>query len=387
MLLNFPSTGKLAKHFAAVLAVFLVNSVAFASGSQEVDFVRDIKPIFEKHCIACHGPDKEESFRIDDREDALAYVEPGSTEDSDLYLVLVSDDEDVLMPPPENEEGVPPLTQAQITLVKTWVEEGAKWPEDVKVGGSMPAAVAQNAANLNGGAAGDANGEQEAKPADDEPKAAANNAKQDKGQGETVDDAARKQRALIENSVGSLHPAAIHLPIGLLLGAGLFALFSLRGNFVMSDCAYYCLWLGTLGAIAACVSGWYFSPMENRGTVTVFNDLFDQDQKVFWHRTGGLAVTIFALVLAMFAASARSRDPDDGVAWKLGAILLAAGIGWVGHTGGELHYPSDHYKDLNELWQSIVNPDAVDGIEVKAEDGGGEAGSPEDEIGKASGEA
>ena len=72
----------------------------------------------------------------------------------------------------------------------------------------------------------------------------------------------------IVNAIGSLHPAAVHLPMGLLLASGLFALFSLRGNFVMSDCAYYCLWLGTIGAVFACVSGWWFSPMENQGTVT-----------------------------------------------------------------------------------------------------------------------
>ena len=196
----------------------------------------------------------------------------------------------------------------------------------------------------------------------------------------------------IYNAIGSLHPAAVHLPIGLLLAAGFFALLSLRGNFVMSDCAYYCLWLGALTAIAATASGWWFSPMEKRGTVVVFADLFDMDQKVFWHRTGALIVTAAALLLAIFAAGARNRDPDDGMMWKLGLILLACGIGWVGHTGGELHYPSDHYKDLNALYQSIVDPDAApekpgegEKAEGKKDDGAkDEAPAKKDSIGEVS---
>ena len=99
--------------------------------------------------------------------------------------------------------------------------------------------------------------------------------------------------------------------------------------------------------------------MEKKGTVVVFTDLFDQTHKAFWHRTGGLIVTAAALLLALFAAGSRNRDPDDGMLWKIGMILLACGMGWVGHTGGDLHYPSDHYKDLNELYKSIVDPDAA----------------------------
>lgn len=160
----------------------------------------------------------------------------------------------------------------------------------------------------------------------------------------------------IYNALGSLHPAAVHLPIGLLLAAGLFGFLSLRGSFVMSDCAYYCLWLGTWGAIFACVSGWWYSPMEHRGTVVEFNDLFDQSHKVFWHRTGGLIVTIVAFLVCIIAKRTRDTDPDEGTLWKLGAIVVAAAIGWVGHEGGELTYGKDHYKDLNAIIEMVADP-------------------------------
>ncbi len=339
---QFRNCFSLAVGFSICLAmIVLYSSVATATAQDKVDFVNDIKPIFERHCISCHGPEKEESFRMDDSEDALAYVEPGDAEDSDLYLVLVSDDEEEIMPPAEDDDGNPltPLSETQITLVKTWINQGADWPEGVELVDTQVAAP---------GLADSDDGDEM------DPEAAA----------------AKAKTQQIFNSIGSLHPAAIHLPIGLLLGAGLFAFFSLRGNFVMSDCAYYCLWLGTLGAIIACATGWWFSPMENRGTVVEFSDLFNQDHKVFWHRTGGLAVTAFAFLLALFAAGARNRDPDEGVLWKLGAIALAVGIGWVGHTGGELHYGESHYEDLNNLYEESVVPLFSGGAKAEKADEG-----------------
>ena len=99
--------------------------------------------------------------------------------------------------------------------------------------------------------------------------------------------------------------------------------------------------------------------MEHRGTVIELGDLFDQTHPVFWHRTGGLIITAAALLLALFATGSRNRDPDDGVTWKLGLILLAAGIGWVGHTGGEMAYPNQ-YKDLNAIYERLINSEQDD---------------------------
>ncbi|MFN5395551.1 MAG: c-type cytochrome domain-containing protein, partial [Planctomycetota bacterium] len=37
-----------------------------------VDFVRDVRPIFENHCYGCHGKDKQKSgFRLDIKSRAL----------------------------------------------------------------------------------------------------------------------------------------------------------------------------------------------------------------------------------------------------------------------------------------------------------------------------
>ena len=275
-----------------LLGVFL----APATAQEKVNFEKQIKPIFENYCLSCHIGDEAEGFELDDRGSTLDYIEAGDAENSTLYEVLISDDEDTLMPPADAEK---PLTAAQIALIKTWIDEGAEWPEEVKL--VLPPDVGDDTSENDANATAD--GEEGEKPAKDKE--------------------AEKMNQTIFNAIGSLHPAVLHIPMGLLLAAGLFALLGIRGNFVMSDCAYYCMWLGVLGSIVACVTGWWFTPMENRGTVESFNDLFDQNKAIFMHRISALIVTIVGLILALFAAAARAKDPDDGVLWKLGLIVLA----------------------------------------------------------------
>lgn len=336
---------------AAVWTLLITAAISFGSTSlidaqnTKVDFVRTIKPIFEQHCISCHGPTDPDAFRIDLKDEAMDYIVPEAADESQIYEVLTTDDEDVLMPPPDEDNA---LTPAQIKSVKDWIDQGAQWPANVKL---VAPAAAVVAAQADEGA--------------EKPEAADNQAPA------PIDP--KTQRLF--DATGSLHPAAVHLPVGLLLAAGLFALFSLRGNFVMSDCAYYCLWLGTLGAIIACVTGWWCSPLEGKGTVAVLDDLWNQKHPVFWHRTWGLGATIFALVLALFATSARNRDPDDGVMWKLGAILLALAIGWVGHLGGELTHGKHHYDDLKAIGAELLP--GVFGEPEPKEEGEDEAGVDE----------
>ena len=337
----------------ALLPLFLLLSslLTTANAADKVDFDSQVKPIFNKYCLECHGEDNEEAFRIDINDDMMLYVNEGSPETSDLYTYMTLDeDDDNLMPPVDHE---PRPAASEIQLVKTWVAQGA----------SLDAADD----------ADDADDESEAGVADADTEKAKD--AKDKAAAAPID----PQTQRIYNALGSLHTAAVHLPVGLLLAAGLFALFSLGGSFVMSDCAYYCLWLGTLGAIFANVSGWYYSPMEHRGTVNDLADLFDQSQPVFWHRAGGIISTIVALLLCLFAKGARGRNPDDGMMWKFGAILLAGAIGWVGYTGGKLTYGDDHYKDLNALVESVINSATADDADEADEAGSDEADAEGDD--------
>ena len=103
------------------------------AANKEVDFVRDVRPIFQRACIRCHGPDKQKSeFRLDVRQSALTGGEsyapnivPGKSADSPL-VKMVAGIGDVTMPPEGDR-----LSAEEIGLLRAWIDQGAKWPDEV----------------------------------------------------------------------------------------------------------------------------------------------------------------------------------------------------------------------------------------------------------------
>lgn len=97
----------------------------------QIDFDRDIRPIFESNCIRCHGPERPKShFRLDNRESALkggdngVDILPGDSAKSPLIHYVARLVEDMEMPPPGKGE---PLTPEQVGLLRGWIDQGAKW--------------------------------------------------------------------------------------------------------------------------------------------------------------------------------------------------------------------------------------------------------------------
>jgi mono/diheme cytochrome c family protein len=98
----------------------------------QVDFERDIRPIFENSCFRCHGPERPKSgFRLDQREPALKGGEngvdiiPGKSAESPLIHAVSYLDEDMQMPPPGK---APRLTDEQVGLLRAWIDQGAPYP-------------------------------------------------------------------------------------------------------------------------------------------------------------------------------------------------------------------------------------------------------------------
>ncbi|MFO0808519.1 MAG: DUF1549 domain-containing protein [Gemmataceae bacterium] len=109
---------------------FLLLAPAADPPARKVDFAADVRPIFAKHCFACHGPSKQKSgFRLDVRADALAggdggkAILPGKAADSPLVR-YVSGAAQPAMPP----EG-PRLTAAEVATIRAWIDAGADWPD------------------------------------------------------------------------------------------------------------------------------------------------------------------------------------------------------------------------------------------------------------------
>ncbi len=110
----------------------------------KIDFATDIQPLLRENCVECHGPDKQRAgLRIDRKSSVLKFgsrrVVPGSSANSMIYHRLAGNEYGHQMPP----DGA--LKPDQIALVKSWIDQGAEWPDamanEVDLPGPDPKAV------------------------------------------------------------------------------------------------------------------------------------------------------------------------------------------------------------------------------------------------------
>ncbi|MDG2358740.1 MAG: DUF1549 domain-containing protein, partial [Planctomycetaceae bacterium] len=113
-----------------------VVSSTVVTAESKIDFGRDIRPILSDNCYACHGPDethREGGFRLDRKDSAFGMaasnatvIVPGKLELSELIARIVTDDDELRMPPSDSTKS---LTAKQIELLKRWIAQGANWKE------------------------------------------------------------------------------------------------------------------------------------------------------------------------------------------------------------------------------------------------------------------
>ena len=105
-----------------ILTLFLTPLYLFA----EIDFEKDIAPIFETYCISCHNDKKTKGkFNLTIREKLLSHksaVLPGDIKGSELLEIVSGEEPDM---PPKGQ----PLSAKEIELLESWIKSGAKWPE------------------------------------------------------------------------------------------------------------------------------------------------------------------------------------------------------------------------------------------------------------------
>jgi hypothetical protein len=83
------------------------------SARSSIEFNRDIRPILNDACFACHGPDsasRKGELRLDQRDAAVeksAIVE-GKPEESEMIRRILSDNPEEIMPPPELKKTLSP---------------------------------------------------------------------------------------------------------------------------------------------------------------------------------------------------------------------------------------------------------------------------------------
>jgi hypothetical protein len=112
-----------------VLGYFVVALCAYGQ-SAPVDFQKQVEPILKTRCRMCHGAQQQLSgLRLDDSASAMKggysgpVIIPGKAAESRLIHAISGTGKAPAMPP-----GGARLSAEQIAILRTWIDQGAKWP-------------------------------------------------------------------------------------------------------------------------------------------------------------------------------------------------------------------------------------------------------------------
>lgn len=299
-----------------LLSVFFFCSSAplgfCQSGPAKItDFARNIAPLLHDKCVSCHEGDKAKNgFIVGDRDALLGLVEPGDAASSSLwndYLYQPSRDQlaDSLVMPPDG-----PLNADQLALVKLWIDEGAIWPDGMLVDShekELPAIQIPGAASMP---------------------------------------------MKLYRAIGYFHPAMVHFPIALFFVGGACAFLSYFLGPRCQTTAFQCVALAAVTSILTVIMGWSFA--QTRGYSAWYEmlavDATHDQENLFYHRWLGTFIAVFGMGCVLLGLIARRYKSDNlNHAWRIGAIVLAALVGIVGHQGGELVYGDIFDKAMEQL--------------------------------------
>ena len=130
------------RHLLSIVAVYLLVS---CQQEERVSFNAEVRPIFNTHCVGCHGGVKQSGeLGLIFREDAMAAIEPGSARRSELVKRIRHTDLELRMPYERA-----PLSEADVQTLERWIDQGAEWEEHWAY--QTPTVVAAHAAVPAGG--------------------------------------------------------------------------------------------------------------------------------------------------------------------------------------------------------------------------------------------
>jgi mono/diheme cytochrome c family protein len=114
----------------SVLLVAAATLFIYSTRDPKIDFNTQVKPIFNKKCISCHGGVKRKAgFSLLFRSEAIAATEsgkpaiiPGDPSNSELMRRIRANDPEERMPYKHE-----PLDDDEIEILHDWIEQGAEW--------------------------------------------------------------------------------------------------------------------------------------------------------------------------------------------------------------------------------------------------------------------
>ena len=138
-----PKGSRLSKPQTEALRQWIEQGAAWPEGVTltkvaRIDFVRDVQPILEFQCVACHRADHDKGkLRLDDPVAAFKGGESGPAivpfhpKESRLYVsVSLGPDDDGVMPPAKKGG---PMPKEKVETLRSWIEQGASWPDDLRL--------------------------------------------------------------------------------------------------------------------------------------------------------------------------------------------------------------------------------------------------------------
>ncbi|MFK5922857.1 MAG: PSD1 and planctomycete cytochrome C domain-containing protein [Verrucomicrobiota bacterium] len=128
------------------LSIFAVTGLALLDCQAEVQaneaqrlFALSVKPMLVEKCFGCHGDDRKKikgdldlttlAGTLKGGEESDQVLVPGDSKTSTMLTAVKWLDEDMEMPPKENDR----LSKKQIDALEKWIKLGAPWPDDQKV--------------------------------------------------------------------------------------------------------------------------------------------------------------------------------------------------------------------------------------------------------------
>jgi len=109
-----------------------VQCFVHSDAAEPIDFQKDVAPILERACLRCHSEIESKGDFSLQTAAALReseYVVPSNVAESHFINAITPDENGKAQMPKDGQ----PLSPREIATIKQWIEEGAKWPSDVRL--------------------------------------------------------------------------------------------------------------------------------------------------------------------------------------------------------------------------------------------------------------
>jgi mono/diheme cytochrome c family protein/uncharacterized membrane protein len=265
--------------------------------------------LFRRHCVKCHGSDgtgnKKRSRwpEIPDFTDAFWQARRTNAELTESVL----DGKGSAMPPFGDDMGQEPAS-GLVVYIRAFAPVKGQRSEHGQDGLPLAATL------------GDSKQGQQGRPTPAEP-----------SQGETTPSFFDK----LTRWLGKFHPPATHFPVALLMSAAVAELLRVAtGKPVFDGISRFCIWFGSLTAVAAAVLGWCAGSFR----------MTDASWVLMTHRWLGTSTVAFAALVLVLSEASRSADRHrTRICFRVVLLVVAVLVSATGFLGGAAVFGLKHY--------------------------------------------